>query len=651
MFNRYFFFLFAFASIIVNSQTRDSIPDFVQQLQDSTLNNPVDSLLFNFKEKINDTSLTAGLEKSNIINYQPHSTQSYFIGKTDILRNDYRYTGDFFKLSPFSFERSYGFIGQPNDIYLYGLSSSSYFVDGVPISNDRLFNFDFNQIQSEDIDSIEIVPLPRGFLYGFATNPVSVNFISKDIIPSKPYSRIKYYEGPFGEAFIDGIFSMKLFNDLIASVDITNRKVDDSFKNSAFSIWQVKTKLRYNLSDDINLLGSYYFSKSESGINGGVNIDEIRLTTQDVNSLLFNTTRAPVYFEKNSQNNKQHNFALKMFARPIENAFTELSFYYRFSLHEYSEDYLALNAKTTSKNKILGVVLDQKISFDPINLWLQTGYQSFTHTPFLTSSDSTDSGFLIDRSPAEYNSFIFAPLLSISVLDSMIVPSVYFKAMNILQKNTLSGNDSNEKLIGFGTDLSVYFIDHFNLYLGFSRFDDGYFIGEKNSTIEIRLNYIDGSNKLTASVFNNKTTLVNSWGAGFNVSYLFWKILVEGRISQYFIEESVIGNNNIPETSFNLGIYYKDHLFDFNLDLKTGIIFNYFGRQNLRDLHIPYFNIVSANVHAASTLDFTVSAEIQKSAIVYFTWENLLDKQYYITPYYPMLERNIRFGVAWEIFN
>ncbi len=255
-------FLFCFFQATQFAHLRDSISiDDVIAIEDSSvsilsdsLRNEVNSVFSAGVDYPNDSSAVIIVDSigrgrdSLVINketrvdiyQQPFSHQSKFISKNDILRNDYRYTGDLFKVFPLSFERSYGFIGQPNDLYLYaeGPSSINYFVDGVPISNTLFYSLDFNQIQSEDIDSIEIVPFPRGFLYGFTTNPVSVNFISKDIIPSKPYSRIKYYEGPFGEAFIDGIFSLNLLNDLTASVDITNRKVDDSYTNSSFSAWQ-----------------------------------------------------------------------------------------------------------------------------------------------------------------------------------------------------------------------------------------------------------------------------------------------------------------------------------------------------------------------------------------------------------------------------
>ena len=102
----------------------------------------------------------------------------------------------------------------------------------------------------------------------------------------------------------------------------------------------------------------------------------------------------------------------------------------------------------------------------------------------------------------------------------------------------------------------------------------------------------------------------------------------------------------VPDFQTQTGLYYTSKLFNDNLDLKTGFVFYYTGTNN-----------VFTNEHGVTEvpssykLDFTLAGEIQKTAIVYFLWQNLLGNDYYITPYYPMPTRNIRFGFAWELFN
>ena len=64
------------------------------------------------------------------------------------------------------------------------------------------------------IDSIEILPLPRGFLYGPDNYIAAVNFIEKDFLTPVPYTRIKYYEGyATGEATIVSELGVKVMFD------------------------------------------------------------------------------------------------------------------------------------------------------------------------------------------------------------------------------------------------------------------------------------------------------------------------------------------------------------------------------------------------------------------------------------------------------
>ncbi len=99
-----------------------------------------------------------------------------------------------------------------------------------------------------------------------------------------------------------------------------------------------------------------------------------------------------------------------------------------------------------------------------------------------------------------------------------------------------------------------------------------------------------------------------------------------------------------PKVNFTGGIYYKNVLFKENLNLKTGFKFYY---NSVIGTDAFIFTSIPSSWH----VDFTLVGEIQKAAYVYFTWENILGKQYYLVPYYPMRGRNLHFGVSWELFN
>ena len=131
-------------------------------------------------------------------------------------------------------------------------------------------------------------------------------------------------------------------------------------------------------------------------------------------------------------------------------------------------------------------------------------------------------------------------------------------------------------------------------------------------------------------------------GLGLNLNFMIWKIGLETTTSYYST------NNNsqllylLPKINFTGGLYYKDLLFHSNLNLKTGLVFHFNSKQE-------YTN--NQYVNQNSDLDFTLTGTIQTVAIIYFTWQNLLDSQYYMIPYYPMPRRAIRFGIAWVLFD
>jgi hypothetical protein len=129
---------------------------------------------------------------------------------------------------------------------------------------------------------------------------------------------------------------------------------------------------------------------------------------------------------------------------------------------------------------------------------------------------------------------------------------------------------------------------------------------------------------------------LNGIAAGVNLN--IWKLLLEERFNYNSYEEINIPNSSRIKIHSHSGLYYKDILFDRNLELKTGFVFK-------------FYDFESDDFESAYQLDFTLVGIIQQVAIVYLSLENLLNEQYFLVPYYPMRERGLRFGLAWELFN
>jgi hypothetical protein len=583
----------------------------------------------------------------------PLSDFSHIIDRRTFLFTNYRYAGDLLRSFSLNFIKDLGFTGQPHETFIYGIGNNgiSYFQEGV-LWNNRYTNLlDLNLVQSEDIDSIEIIPSPRGFLYGPYNNPVAVNFIMRDFISPEPYSRIKYYEGPDGETMIDGKFNAQIYKRWNLSLQVTNRISDDRYTNSEFSIWLVNTKLKYFLSNSVNISALYSSVDSDVGLNGGIDVDSIAKLTSDINSVLFDNQLAIVNYPKRIQKVLNHNLGLKTQALPWQNAQVNLSVFYKYAENEISNDLDSVVLKERYDNKNYGAALNFRQKLDIVTIQLLSSYEknrTQEYQNYLLENDITTN----------HDYFSVSSILSLNLLSEKLVPSVFYKYTNqsIYQNNSDPSNNNS----GIGIDISYKPFECLSIYSGYSRYNQFDITDVKS--FEVGANY-KKANVLADIKFFSRNKFIPVYikppilsidpgvelnsikGLGLLVNYKFWKLLVETNTTYYF-DLKGYSLFTLPEIQFVSGIYLNDNFFDESLLLKAGIKFYYMGKLSA---HAENSGVV--NDEPSNKIDISVAGEIKKVAIVYFIWENLFNNQYFITPYYPMPERNIRFGLAWELFN
>lgn len=606
------------------------------------------------------------------------------ITKEKFQKEDYRYAGDLFKYSVPSFVYDLGWLGQPNEISIYGngFQDISYLVDGVNFNNRITNSFDLYKIQSESIDSTEVVPLPKGFLFGSYNNPVTVSIYSNDTVSFTPHSRIRYFQAPEDETYFDASFSGYLFSRVNFSFEMTNSTVSSRFDNSSSGGWLVSSKLRYMLSNKMNFVAGYKYVKTETQLNGGS-------TAQNKNEINYDNLLETVLYPTSSnfssryQKYNQHNFYLKLLANFIEGAETDISFYYLFDKTEFRQ-----NERTAIKEipliindnefKTAGVSLKQDLSISLIKLQILSSYES---TKFNT-------GFLYNGKSV--NNFSFGGSAEFNLINGMLIPSFFSKYLKYDGINSY----------GAGADINFKLTPVINLYGGFSAFErqTSLLINDINNNpippIQQKINTYEAGIKLnhnsiygSASFFNSKnnnnlfytidkttdtllineasgyfTKETNTGGINANINFRFWRLLVSANSTYYFDHDKE--KLNLPEFTFFGGVYYIDTLFKTNLKLKAGINFymngsqNYFTYDFQRNLQIQYANtgssitLINNEISDISyQLDLFVAGQFQDSAILYITFENVLGNDYYTVPYFPKQQRGLRFGVSWDFLN
>lgn len=643
----------------------------------------------NITEQKKDSSNKNLILKNSLTNNFKFSS----ISKNELNFSDYRYSGNFFSLIPFGFLRDLGSTGQPSEVLLYGqgYNNLSFLKNGI-LQNNRLFNsFDLYLLQTESIDTIEIIPLSRGFLYGI-NNSASINFISDNFPQSKSYSRIRFYQAPNEEGLIDGIFKIKLNEKINLSTEITNQSIDPYYRNSDYSLWQGSIKADYILKNNFILSSSFYHIKSNVQLNGGVNADSIRnvYPETEFNDVFYNNILAPVKYYNRYQKVTSNNFDIRLIGKLTENSYSDFSFYYKNNLIEFRQnDTTNTNYQTNAekifhnnKYKTFGLRFRQDVNFSFINLSLINEFENnkfFTNLLYETNSINTYSSSLV---------------LSSMLPGNIGTLSIFGKYLNY---------DRND-FYGMGSDIILNPGEKFQIYFGASTFQKPYNLFEQknlsnnllankqsSNTIEFKTSYNSDIIKISLGYFYTSTSnkpisaimqkepLINDEGYYFNTSNVqlkginlllstkLWKILLHANTSYYFSEEDR-KIFSIPEFTFTGGFYFVDLLFNSNLYIKTGINFYAFGKRNSnfidfeKNISSAYRWLLAPNIWSIPSMpdeiyksefqiDFFTAGRIKERAIIYFVFENILNRKYFIVPYYPKQPQGLRIGIAWEFLD
>jgi hypothetical protein len=615
-----------------------------------------------------------------------NSPGNFEIGKNEIDSYDYRFTGDLLTNAPFGFNRDLGIVGQPSEVLINGLGFGklSYLSDGISINNRLTNSYDLNLFQSESIDSIEVIPLTRGFLYGTMNNEAAVNFISNKPTLLKQYSRLKFYLAPNNEGFVDAIFSINPFKKLNTYFEITHQSTDSVYANSTYSSWRIDTRLKYLLSDKINITASYKYAKSDIRLFSGVDIDSIRnnYPANQVDGILYDQLKAPVRFANRYQKTNVNDFKLQVNADLIPGSPTELNIYYQDYLTQYRQNENGVNSinapeviADNNDSKVIGVNLRQDLNFDFFHITSITGFERTGFTsPLIYGADNKTA-------------FSMAGIGGLDLFDHSFFPSFFIKYLNY----------SSESFKGAGADAVYNYNKTFKIYAGLSSFEKPYdiiagFIPDKQkiSSVDLSLSFKNDFLNLSVGYFNQSTTnalmpeIMNSvdlakndialytslkditlQGLNLMLDLKLWKIHFNTNTSYYFNEQNR-HDYNVPDFTSYGGVYYIDTLFHRNLKLKTGFNYSSIGTrdQTIYDYERsitsnytfdPFSSIAAKSIPSRYSptfqLDFFLAGKIQNLAIIYFVFSNMLDNNYFIVPYYPKQGRQLRFGVAWEFFD
>lgn len=607
----------------------------------------------------------------DFIGGEPYSIEKDSVTKEEYDFDDFRFFGDVFRYHFPAFTYDFGSFGQPHEINFYGLGTGevSALYDGVAFESPHTGYADFNRFQINGISSVNLSSLPRGFLFGRSLNPVSVNFNSFEEFSRVAHTRIFYFQGANDEAMINIYFHKGITKKLYVTFDLSNAMISPEYRNSDYDTWNGSIKLTY-LADS-TLSASFLFSRyrAVTKLYGGVDVDSLeRQYGSDYEEYFYNGYLAPVLYPDREMTTEWNNYVFTV----NKNFSKEHKFQIKFSLADYFTRYSETDFGKLERTAYSFGFYELRDRYENDVFCVEgkmSGYANFTHiSPYLYDDVHT-----------------LTVITSLKLSDGKIVPSFYGRTLRQSHKN----------YGGAGADVTAQLSDAFSLYGGASYYSKPY-LPEVNDYI-----YLNDLSKPTPKVFtaefgaHYKSENINVKVSGFaynNDAENFYYEKTDGTAGIDFAERQIYGAylngslrfgflllqfnytyldnslNNLqvsPEYVLNAGVFYYGRLFENNLLMKSGINFYFTGKQNYfyRDFYnarsfwfseTDDFRIVPFSRQGspdAFTMDFFFVGRIQDRANIYFVFENLLDKKYFIVPYYPKQSRSVRIGISWDLYD
>jgi outer membrane cobalamin receptor len=594
----------------------------------------------------------------------------YIINDSSINFFDYKLASDLFNMFNGVFVRELGSPGQLTSLTINGMESReiSFLADGVPLREPMNGVFDMNLYPLEHAERMEFISGTRAFLYDINSTGGVINFVSRSKKEIRPYSRIHYSQSAYGYSLFDGMFSQDIYRGVNATAGLQHSTTGGRFKNSDFSGWNLRMKIRYNVNNSFNMYASTMYNQTILGLNGG-DINVSQLTLQDGGNA-DSVTNENAY-EKITRYDHQLGMAMKITSDST--LVSSLTFYHSTSLREYRDPGGTYTPDSEQ------VMQDHRSQWYGLKFshYLMLGQQQLdlnAEVERLGVISSPVTGQQLDTRTALYGK-------SETFLFGHINFAGYGRIDRYLDQSRLSyGADA-----GINPDTNFYFFGGFSHSYRFPTIEERYWnnnilssssfsapteqhdlfetgIRIRNSEVisgEVKYFHRDIHDGIIIVADNNTNSSFHYaidprrtiYGVSGNISLRVGKFFAEG--SSQFIHYSDSTASLVPQTYGTGAIYYWTSLLDGHLHLKTGLrgrlIPSYIAPGYDPEVQV-FLPGKSTSTELVGLVDVVFIAKIG-NAYLHFVWDNFFDRRYYITSVYPMPDRALRFGVSWEFSN
>ena len=173
---------------------------------------------------------------------------------------------------PGFFVRDLGSAGQPSQITAYGtdIRSIPVLLDGRPMNDPVTGAFTLSDIPLEYVDRVEVLTGADAIRSGMPGPPAALNFVTRSYNSLRPVTKIRFVQDPKETILTDLLFTQNILRGVNLHLGVLRQVSQGLFANSALDAWNLRGRIRYNVSDRINISATGMYFRSSLGLNGGV---------------------------------------------------------------------------------------------------------------------------------------------------------------------------------------------------------------------------------------------------------------------------------------------------------------------------------------------------------------------------------------------
>lgn len=534
---------------------------------------------------------------------------------------------------------------------------------GRPINDLIDGSADFNLFSRNEIEEIE---LSNGFgnsLYPF--NNV-INTVSRQVFRDRPFSEISYWQDLNENLNFDGSFHKNFFKLLNFNFGITKHSYDGYYANSSFDQWAGRFNLNYIGSKKFNAFLYSNYSKIQRGLNDGLDVSQLTTFTRDE---VFLSTAAVLNPKANETRERFDIDAGAIYAYgKNKDSFTKLQIFESNSVRRYQDSAFVDNAHWIN----YGIKLQNVIEF-PFGKGISVKSSSELEydkdllisdmSDFLKTNNKSSRQFLLEDISLSYRNFSvegFATGYKFEYFNNKFYSDYGIKSQyDILKDSTMLSGIYGSYNVTHRIPSYLEYHSDWGEPEKIIFTNIGAILKIKN--IALKAEYYYNSRSNLKSILNEQVIDILDYkksGINLNLNVSVWRFNLEIN-HQFKINNSSYLDSLYPSNSGNVILSYHSMHFKNKLEVKVGLISRYFtqyfapvydGYRNEFDMGYP--SSLPGQIYKLNSnfsFDFFVVGKIDK-AVVGITFENLLNRAFITTNYYPNQQRGGLFNV-WSRFN